>query len=100
MQNDAEPPGQGLVGWSLRLFSASEHGPRITDSARITDCCRIKRSTGLPDYGFFQDLGRCVSGQVLASVPVVAPSFGRRVRENDLNFPARPQLRTPRRPLS
>eukprot|EP00969_Alexandrium_andersonii_P346492 15317491-Alexandrium_andersonii.AAC.1 len=45
------------------LFLASERGPRNTDCARITDCRRIRRSNGLPDYGLFQDRGRFVSGQ-------------------------------------
>eukprot|EP00969_Alexandrium_andersonii_P362769 15460436-Alexandrium_andersonii.AAC.1 len=33
------------------------------DCTRITDCRRIRHSTGLPDYGLFSDLGRFVSGQ-------------------------------------
>eukprot|EP00969_Alexandrium_andersonii_P333248 14727968-Alexandrium_andersonii.AAC.1 len=38
------------------------YGLRMTDRARITDCHRIRRWTGLPDLGLLQDLGRFVSG--------------------------------------
>eukprot|EP00969_Alexandrium_andersonii_P328509 14516084-Alexandrium_andersonii.AAC.1 len=45
------------------MFSASGHGPWITDCARVTECHRIRRSAGLPDYGLFQAVGTFVSGQ-------------------------------------
>eukprot|EP00969_Alexandrium_andersonii_P353775 15440662-Alexandrium_andersonii.AAC.1 len=46
------------------LRSAPQRGLRITDCARITDCRRRRRSTGSPDYGFFGEPVRLVSGQV------------------------------------
>eukprot|EP00969_Alexandrium_andersonii_P183310 8099300-Alexandrium_andersonii.AAC.1 len=54
-------PGRGLGGWNLRLFSASERALLITYCARIMDRRRIRRWTGLPDYGVFSALGRCLS---------------------------------------
>eukprot|EP00969_Alexandrium_andersonii_P161385 7133086-Alexandrium_andersonii.AAC.1 len=38
-QNDAEPPGRGLVGWSLRPTLRSFLEPRSSSVARLTPFC-------------------------------------------------------------
>eukprot|EP00969_Alexandrium_andersonii_P189383 8366540-Alexandrium_andersonii.AAC.1 len=53
------PLDEASEGEMFMLCSASERVLRITDCALITDCRRIRRSTGLPDYGLFEGLGSC-----------------------------------------
>eukprot|EP00969_Alexandrium_andersonii_P209705 9263318-Alexandrium_andersonii.AAC.1 len=49
----------------LTLCPASQRGLHMTDCARTTGCCRRRCSTGLPDYGLFQDPVIRASGQSL-----------------------------------